>query len=90
MTKYTIESASKLTNDQLHQLMGHNAQIEDFRRVLADAKDLEGDKREKFEADLTRTLSPTIYTGGLSYDLERARKSDIADTCGCCPVSDRL
>lgn len=84
MSKWTIEKAQGLSDSELDEMLGLSAQREEFKETLAEAAKLEGEEKEKFEASLSRTLSPTVYVHGLKYDLECARKDQSSEIKSCC------
>lgn len=81
--KHTIESVSELSDDELDTLMHFPEKREQFRRTIAEASKLKGDKRKEFERELNSRLSPEIHVDSLNYDLERIKRnnSDIAEVC---------
>lgn len=86
--KYTIETALALGDDEIDEMLGLRCQRDEFKKTLEEADKLEGGARNDFEGELNRTLNPTVYVGGLKYDLERAKRdkcADVSEVCGCSP-----
>ena len=84
MAKWTVEKAQALTDSELDEMLGLEAQRVEFKATLAEAASLKGEKKTQFEENLTRTLNPTVYVSGLKYDLERARSDTSAEIKSCC------
>lgn len=70
----SIESILKLSDAELHDLLGHHKELEDVRKGLSEAAKLTGKAREEAENRIEDMFRPKVYTGELKYLAEDAKR----------------
>jgi hypothetical protein len=89
--KITIAALRKKTDEELSDLLGFNGKIENFKKDLEKADNLDGKAKEIVERRIEEMFTPRPYVEDLKYTIDSAERQakakrtgkDEVCHCGC-------
>ena len=90
MSTPKIAELAAMTDEQLMDIFGFKAKLEDAKEKLAEMAKLDGKAREYAEERIENMLTPNIYTSDMGWIVEDAKrhakkKSGQEEYCDCKP-----
>ena len=71
----SIETISKLSDDELRDLLGQNKELAEVKKAVAELKTLKGEARKYAENRIEGWFTPKVYPGDFKFLPDDARRA---------------